>query len=76
MDLKIINQIQKKDDLLTPTIINNFDINKTVKELKLEIYDKLNLKGKISLNRIGLFYSSNKDDRKKKKMHYQKILNN
>ena len=44
MDLKIINQIQKKDDLLTPTIINNFDINKTVKELKLEIYDKLNLK--------------------------------
>ena len=66
MDLKIINQIQKKDDLLTPTIINNFDINKTVKDLKLEIYDKLNLKGKISLNRIGLFYSSNKDDRKKK----------
>ena len=56
MDIKIINQIEKKEDLLTPTIIKNFDINKTVKDLKLEIYDKLNLKGKISFNRIGLFY--------------------
>ena len=72
MDIKIINQIEKKEDLLTPTIIKNFDINKTVKDLKLEIYDKLNLKGKISFNRIGLFYSSNKDDRKKKRCSFRR----
>ena len=66
MDVKVINQIKSKDDFSTPTVIKGFDINKTVKDLKKRIYDVLSLNGKINLNRLGLFYSTNKNDRKNK----------
>ena len=66
MDVKVINQIKSKNDLSTPTIIKGFDINKTVKDLKKRIYEVLSLNGKINLNRLGLFYSTNKNDRKNK----------
>ena len=76
MDVKVINQIKSKNDLSTPTIIKGFDINKTVKDLKKRIYDVLSLNGKINLNRLGLFYSTNRNDRKNKNMLSQKIINN
>ena len=64
MDIKVINQIKLKDDFQEPIIIKNFDLNKSVKDLKKRIYEELKLKNPI--NNLGLFYTTKEKERKKK----------
>ena len=64
MDIKIVNQLQSNNEDSIPTIIKDIDINQTVKEFKLKVYKELNIT--IPLNNIGIFYSSNENDRKNK----------
>jgi very-long-chain enoyl-CoA reductase len=47
----------------TPIKVKDVDINKTVKEFKDFIYDKLNLKSQLSRNRLGIMFTYKVDEK-------------
>ena len=74
------NQNEENKTILeeeTPIKLKNVDINKTVKDLKEQIYTSLNLSSQISRNRLGIMMVTKKESQEVKTFlsdDYQKLI--
>ena len=91
MEISIINSLKKRRSKSknqneenktiieeeTPIKLKDVDINKTVKDLKEQIYSSLNLSSQISYNRLGIMMVTKKESKEVKTFlsdDYQKLI--